>query len=394
MRILGIAFALLCCLLSSGWAGNQSFSWFSIDKNKHVRLRVDMFTSSTCPHCAKASQFFTDLEAKNDWLDIHRYVINQDKAALETYNQLLKQQQLHDFSVPAVFFCNIRWVGFVDAQTSGKQLLKSLNFCHSQLIKTGELSTTTEQILKQMSTAKWYEENLVSNLSAVTFIPIMVIMDVLNPSSIVVILALFSFLIIQKQQSMRLGSSILFLIFVGLAHTIQQVHTVFFYQMLSMLRVPVALIGLGLLSYALLFFSEKKVLPCAISLIVLVFTAFAVETYQQIHIPNFSMIFHQWVIAHGFTKFRQISYAIIYQLLYILSLGLLTQGLVFLIKNYRKWSRHQRIAEEFAWQYLVIIALLLLGYPSLLGNATAAFLIFILVLLTSWGRFKMNSYLI
>ena len=395
MRLMRIAmvFGFLFGFLTVGWADNQSFSWFSVDNNKQVTIPVDMFLSSTCPHCEKANAFFNELETKYPWLAIRRHVINQDKVALETYHQFLQKLKLSDFAVPAIFFCNTRWVGFVDAQTSGKQLVKSLNFCRDQIAKTGELSTTTVEILNQMSTANWYEENLQPQLSPFVFIPIMAIVDTLNPLSLFIILTLFSFLFIERQKKTQIGTTLLFLLSVGLAHHIQQIHTEFFYQILPMLRFPVIAIGVGLITYVFYLhpkvFSVRRTLPAIISFILAMLTGFFVQVYQQIHTPNFSLIFHQWVMTQNLTVFWQLMYSLIYQLIYVLALGLITGGLIALIKYYGNGSQHQRRVGEFAWQYLIIIGLILIVYPVFFASIKFSFVAFVMALLTSWMSFKM-----
>ncbi|WP_026069530.1 thioredoxin domain-containing protein [Legionella tunisiensis] len=79
-------------------------AWFSQNQNKQVKLRVDLFLSSLCPHCKKADEFFRTLEAKTPWIEVHRYIVNEDKAALEFFNQRLQQQHVDSFAMPAIFF--------------------------------------------------------------------------------------------------------------------------------------------------------------------------------------------------------------------------------------------------------------------------------------------------
>lgn len=392
---LGIVSIFLFCFLSSGWADNQAVSWFKIDEKKQVSLRVDLFLSSTCAYCEKASQFFKSIEPQNPWLDIHRYVINDDKAALQTYHSLLKQQNLDDFMVPAVFFCNTRWVGFADAEKSGKKLLENMNYCRQQIAEKGYLSSTTEQVLKQTSNASWYENSMVAKPGALALLTTMALFDAFNPGAMVLIVTLFSLVVIQKRRDLQIGTIILFLMGVAVAHYMQQAFTATFYQLVAMFRSPAALVGLGLLAYLYFIRSEnrssKKSLSAIFCLILVFLAGLAIQTYQQMHMTNFSLIFQQWIVTQGFTPLAQHLYDMAYQLLYVLAIGFMSLLMVLMFRYYAKWLGNTGFARDFGWQYLLIIGLVMIFYPYVLVNALFTFLVFILVLASSWIGYKIRS---
>jgi glutaredoxin len=395
MRIIrtGLMFCMLVCLGVTGWASNASLPWFTLDESRQVQLRVDLFLSSTCPHCQKAESFFKKIEATTPWLKINRYIINEDKAALETFNQFLKQQKEYDFAVPSIVFCNTRWIGFGDESTDGQQLLKTMNYCRTQIAKTGELTPATIQALKQISVANWYEANLVTKISAITFIPMMALFDALNPSSVTSILALFAFLFIQKPQKIKLSVILLFLLGAGIAHHIQQSHASFFYQALVMLRIPAALIGLGLLSYVVIFHTQynsqvKRPLPKTVYLLLVLLVALVIQAYQQNHAPNFSLIFHQWVSLQGFSEARQILYGLLYQIVYLLITGIIAVSLVALA---RRFVKNLLRVEIFAWNYLLMVSLILIAYPYLFAKFAVTLLIIIVASLSSWISLKRGA---
>ena len=186
--------------------------WFTI-KNKQVILHLHVFTVSTCPYCQKAETFLNDLALKNPWLDIHPYVINTDKQALITFNKFLQEQKLSDFSVPAIFFCDSRWVGFKDVEKSGAQLLAGLNYCHEQLSKTYELSPTTVTTLKQMALANWFAGGLrTTPSSSSSFVLLMAFIDALNPSVTLLVFTFIAFLISLLKQGRQLMGVIAFIL--------------------------------------------------------------------------------------------------------------------------------------------------------------------------------------
>lgn len=391
-------FILIFCITLSPTASAEdtSFPWFSKSSKKQVTLRVDVFTSSTCSHCQKLEAFLKKEAEKKPWLNIYYHVINQDKQALETYAQYLKQQNLDDFFVPAIFFCNSRWLGFANPEASGKVLLSNLEYCRKQIQKEGKLSPTTIEVLKQVAQANLYQGNYDSKMPDWTFPPLIALIDALSPESSFIILTLLCFILIEKKRTLQITSMILFLISIGLAHYFQQMYTDLFYDLVPFIRIPVALIGLGLLTYLFAFhpkaFSSRRSLPTVISLIWIILTGLTVQIYQQMHLPNFSLTFQQWLIAkQDISPFGQWLYVISYQFLYLLFIALTTGILLAVLKYYGKWTKHKLVVDEFGWQYLTLIGFILLINPYCLANLWYAYLSFILVLVTSWLSYKFWS---
>ena len=128
-----VRFLLLFICSMPLWADN-SFSWYTIDTNKQVTINVELFLSSACPHCHKADEFFREIEPKTPWLQVKHNIINEDKDALIRFNQFLTELKFNDFAVPSTFFCKSRWVGFDSTETTGKDLLKALQYCKEQII--------------------------------------------------------------------------------------------------------------------------------------------------------------------------------------------------------------------------------------------------------------------
>ncbi|WED41934.1 hypothetical protein [Legionella cardiaca] len=363
---------LLYAIVSLSWA-DASSSWFTHGENKEIKIQVSLFLSSTCTHCQKADAFFRGLEANTPWLEVHRYLVNLDKTALTTFNQFLEQQGSDDFSVPAIFFCNSHWIGFAEANSSGKELLRGLNYCHDKLTQTGQLDANTTKVLRQWASANLYGSNITSPPSAAVFLPMVALTDSLNPCSIFGIVTLFSFLWLSRNRTLQLTLGLSFLVVVGIVHYIQQVHTAFFFQAYSGLRIPVILIGLGLLAYVLGYlkaFNEKQaiIVPCLVAL-----TALAIQAYMQTCTPNFSLIFEQWLSAQGFSPAKTVILEILYQLFYLLPWLLFILVIVFWGKAAR-FAKYQNILAKMAYIFLVIVVLVFIFYPYALAKFWLSFL--------------------
>ncbi len=118
---------------------------------------MELFLSSTCPHCQHEKTFFDGVAKQHPELAINYHFIDQDKNALIQFNQLLSEQQQDDFAVPSVFFCDSRWVGFANAETTGKDLLHAIDYCQQQISQHSTLTSTTVSVLRQWANANRFD---------------------------------------------------------------------------------------------------------------------------------------------------------------------------------------------------------------------------------------------
>lgn len=203
-----IGHLIFFCCISLSYAQSSSSEWFTQDQAKQIKLRVNLFLSSSCPYCHQADNFFKEQETKLNWLDVHRYIVDQDKAALYFFYQQLERQSLTNFAVPSIFFCDSHWVGFANNQDSGKELLRALNYCYQQITTVGYLSPAARDVLRQQAIANWYYM-YINKSAALLFIPTIALIDSLNPCALFVVLAMFAFLYLapSKRLQWELGAS-------------------------------------------------------------------------------------------------------------------------------------------------------------------------------------------
>lgn len=374
----------LIFFIASCWAARDQSPWFYKGKDNHLKLKVELFLSSNCSHCQQASAFFETLQVQKPWLQVNRYVINQDKKALDYFHEKLNQIKSDDYSVPAVFFCNSRWIGFDKPETTGNVLLKSLDYCYQQISQKGELNRSTQTVLKQWANASFFASGLINKPNAAVIIPMTALIDALNSCSIFVALALFSFLWLYRLKSTMLGLGAVFLVIMVAVHHFQQDHTVFFYYVLQRLRIPSALIGLGLIAYVFKIYSKKTEDHPNIFILILVgLTALVIEAYQQMCMPNFSLIFTQWLDLQPISALRREAYLFLYNLFYLLPLVLFT-GLLIYCRVGRKLESIKLFLIFTAWCLLLIIGVLLVVYPKGLADFFISVAVLFVSLIAAW----------
>ncbi|MBA2711894.1 MAG: hypothetical protein H0U57_15055 [Tatlockia sp.] len=375
-----------------GFAVALPAPWFFNGEKDQLRLRVDLYISTTCPHCQHEEAFISDLQKQKPWLDVQRYEINTNKASLEHFHQQLLEQNLDDYSVPALFFCGSRWVGFDTEKTTGKAINRALDYCYQQITKDGQLTNATQSLLNQWSTSSTLATNTAKQ-PAYLFIPIMALSDALSSCSIFAVLALFAFLWLQKEKSLMFGYGLLFILVVSLVHYVQQSNTAIFYQNLPWLRIPAALLGFGLIAYVFIVYSKGLLVRPGFLLPVLIgATALLVMSYQQTCLPNFPLIFRQWLDLNQFSSFEKRLYVLLYNLIYILPL-LIIMVLIIYSRIYEKLAKSRLLLVYLAWCLLLVIGLIAIIHPQGFANLLLSIAALIFSLVAAWVMVKKSNRL-
>jgi len=374
-RFLSLFFVLLVNVVPVQ-ADTSPVSWFTINAKDQIVLRVDLFLVSTCPHCQHADAFFKQLLAKNDLLDVHYHLINEDKSALMLFNQYLQQQQVHDFSVPTIFFCNSRWVGFAQAQASGQSLIEGLSYCSQQIQKHQELNNTTIQALRQRANSYSIAATITKQAvqSRYTLLWLAVI-AALNPCTMITVFLLFVLLHFQSQWKHRAVLMGVYLLLVGGLNYIQLEHWSLFFTLAECIRLPAVIFAVFALIWGIKLFKKSKFsFWCA--LFISGFLGVTVQIYQQACLPNFSMIFQQRQIAQSTLHPHSIVLTLLYNTIYSLSIGLIA-GLLLIFSEISSMKRKQPYINRFCEVFVVMIGLILLLLPRVLSTFQGNFFIII-----------------
>ncbi|PJD92582.1 MAG: hypothetical protein CK426_01400 [Legionella sp.] len=365
----------------------SSTNWYTLDDKDQAVLNVELFLSSTCPYCHKEQIFFTALASKLPWIRVRYHIINQDKAALSLFNQLLIEQQANDFSVPSAFFCNSRWVGFDSGQTTGNELLKALVYCKKQIEKKGGLVPSAVETLNRWANANKFINGMTSQPTPLHYTLMVVFLDAFNPCALYAGTGFLAVLFLLRDKKNKLISGSIYIGVLVLLHYFQQIQASAFFQILSWSRPIAFIVGIGSLYLVYLYY--KKRAPKPVLLFIWTF-AFSVITllYQQSCLMNWSYIFQQWIDNHSFSPAYKLFLQGLYQLLYALPFMLILLGscLLPLLKRFVTYTPY---LEYLSWIYIVIIAGFLIVYPHAMANYWLSF--FILLIATVLG-FMMGYY--
>ncbi|QBR84544.1 hypothetical protein E3983_09315 [Legionella israelensis] len=356
--------------------------WYVKTDNDQVKLKVDFFMTSTCPHCHKADAFLKQLEKNVDWLIVNRYVINKDKSALALFNQKLREFHASDFRVPSILFCHSRWVGFDTAQTTGEQLLKGLSYCHQQIKKEGHLTSLTKEVLNRWSLSPFQLSKTAAEYSAFSIITSTAFFDAFNPCSVFAFILFLGFLFVYPARREKIIVGILMIVAFGIAHYLQQAKIEAYYQLLIWIRWLVILLGAGLVIFSVL--SLRKIQLTITGYFLAFLSAIAVFAYQQTCSRlNFSLFFQQWLDVEKVQPSLAAFYQLSYQLIYLVPLIALWLAALYFFSGQR--GRFYQPYLTFIGQlYLFAIGLILIAYPLFLSELMWSVLLIVLLTFIGW----------
>jgi len=372
---------LLLLLITTQLAVAQDSQWYSINDNKQVTLNVELFMTTTCPHCKKAEAFLNQLEEKKPWIRVKRYYINKNKEDLLLFHQKLRKNHVFDFKVPSIIFCGVRWVGFESAQSTGKELTRVFQYCRNQIQKEGTLTPMTEEILTRWSLSP-FELDSSKDTSELLIVAGTALIDAFNPCSLFAFLLFLSFLLLMKSRMELIIVGLLMIISFGLTHYLQQAQVVLYYQLLLWFRWPTLLVGIGLLLYSLMSFFKIRL--TAFAYILALVASFTTLLYQQSCIEtNLSLFYQQWLVSQVESNFMRVLYQLIYQMIYLVPL-IMILILSFYIHSGSRWNKYKNYFTFIGQLALIAISLIMIAHPSLFSDRYWSFALTFFVVLTGW----------
>lgn len=364
---------------SMAWSGTLS-PWYSKNSEQQLELKVDVFMTSTCPHCHKADAFFKSIEPKMPWLKVNRHVINQDKQALKDFQTKLLEFESTDYSVPAIFFCGVKWVGFESDKTSGERLLQGLNYCYQQIKKEGQLTPITTHVIERMA-PNLFQVDSQAKPAVLNRTSVLALLDALNPCALFALMLFFSFLFIQESTGKKVLVGLLMIPCVAVLHYLQQAQFQAYYFLLSGLRWPTAILGLCLIFYALFY---KKIGSAILGPVLAFLSMVSVYIYQQSCISNnFSLVYQQWLLELELTDQQLVFYQVLYQFIYICPLILTWIFVIYYLSAKQAAERKTRF-EAVGVLYLLAIGMMMLVNPWAMSSFYLSFIVIATLSIAAW----------
>jgi len=359
--------------------------WYTKDNVTGIHLNIELFLSSTCSHCEQAEAFFSALQNQNPWLNVNRHFINEDKAMLKLFYSKLKQFNSNDFSVPTIFFCDSRWLGFDSPETTGKGLIRALDYCREKIEQDSKITQATRKTLRQWSATNQIDVNMKINTPHSDFERILItaLFEAISPCALFCLfLFLASIWMYPARRGVRFFLSMAITMALGTAHTMQYVFTNQ-YQQLLMYSTEFSWVAGGLLLlYLFDYININWRMGTRRSFLwffpVLILTVIAVYIHQQS--CNFSVgaIFQHWLQTKSLTQNALYLYQLTYLAFYLLPL-LIVAGFYLIFDVHPA-----KILPITGRLIMFVIGSLLLIYPQGLTSFWLSAFVLSLSLLLGW----------
>jgi hypothetical protein len=350
----------------------------SSEQKTEALIPVDLFMTSTCSHCHKADEYLQSLEKNTKWIKLNRYVINEDKKALAVFYDRLNALGSTNFSVPTIIFCDSRWLGFDNAENSGKSLVHALNFCRENLNRDGYLKKATRNTLRQWSATSSGNMNLEINqpVSSLMRVVILACVESFSPCSLFCFLFLLAFFWLHPTcRISRFLLGMTFIVAFAFIHTVQFVWTSQYQQWSLYLPWVTRVYAFLLLFYLVRYVQTRAEGATSDSLgwalLIVIFGVIVLYTQQQTCDFSAGAIFQRWLVSQTLTPAAVAFYQGTYLFFYLMPLMLI-------LAIYSLFSvRPRNLLPATAALILVVIDVLLLIYPAGLANMGLSFAVLV-----------------
>jgi glutaredoxin len=386
--ILRLLLLLISLPLSAGYSPNL---WYYQDSETGVKINVELFLSSTCPHCQKTAAFFERNSVVYPWLQIKANYINQDKEALAWFSQYLAMLNANDFSVPSVFFCGSRWVGYNSDETTGIDLVKALSYCKQQIEQQGTLSSATISTLQRWANANFFNAGIPEKPTTTHYFIATLLLDILGSCALFSMAGFLAILFTQQTKAHQCIAGFLFIIAVGIAHYVEQAYVSQFFHLLPVIRILSILIGLIGLYWVFCYYKDRLIRSSAVFIWVFLW-AFCVYSYQQLCLMNWSYMFEQWLSNQSWSNGYKGLIQALYQFLYMMP-SIIFLLIFLLIQKTSFFASSKNKLKTIGTLYIFSISLCLTLYPDLLTNQILSWAVLLGMAVLGWFFNKFNKVL-
>jgi len=370
-------------------------SCFVLAQEENEKVTVNFFYSTTCPHCTAERQFLAKLEQRYPEIEIKQYVINK-KENVELFEKIAKEHGATTQWVPATFICDDYIVGFIDEETTGKEIEEKIKNClehgcahpneydHENGCVEDKKNIIPVPILGEIDLAK-------------TGLPLLTIvlgfLDGLNPCAIWVLCFLLTLLIYAKSRKKMFLIGSIFIAASGIVYFLFMAAWLNFFLIIGfvdILRIIIAFIAIivGIVNMKDFFFFKKGIsftiperfkpklfekmrnlvkeeatLAIIIGTVVL---AFAANSFELLCTFGFPAIYTRALTLHNLPTFTYYFYLALYNIVYVMPLFIIVLIFTSTMGARKFTEKHGKILKMISGILMFTLGLILLIKPEML----------------------------
>lgn len=371
-----------------------------------IVVKLYVFWSEGCPHCARARPFLEALAADRPWLDARFLEVSDSPLNRDWFGALAEQTGNQIQGVPTVFLCGEMLVGYDDADGMGERIARQAERCRARALaaigQEGSAELAPEPAsgtappavavpgLGRIDPSGWSLPALTVLLGG---------LDAFNPCAFFVLLFLLSLMVHARSRRRMALIGGVFVLISGLAYFAFMAAWLNLFLVVGGLSWITAVAGLVALAVGALnvkdfvlagagpslsipegakpgLFARMRGLLAADRLPTLlvgtVTLALAANTYELLCTSGFPLVYTRILTLRALSPGDYYLYLGLYNLVYILPL-LAIVVLFTLTLGARKLSSHEgRVLKLLSGLMMVGLGLVLLAAPDLLNNVVTA----------------------
>lgn len=117
IQTVGVPGILVCNQFSVGYRDDQTTG-----RRLEELLTIEIFAREGCPHCAKAKEFFADLERRYPGLPVRIHDVFKETGARNRMQELADRHRVQVPNLPMISIYGRAIVGFNDAKSTGREI--------------------------------------------------------------------------------------------------------------------------------------------------------------------------------------------------------------------------------------------------------------------------------
>ncbi len=391
------AFALLAFLLLTqiSLAAEQETPWRETAADGTVRVHLWFFWSETCPHCQEAHPFVAAIPQQRPWVVLHALEIARDGANAQRFVAMAESLGQAAEAVPTLMFCGRMEVGWLDAATSGAQLLRALDACRGGEAAAPDPAAIDLPFLGRVDGAA---------LPLPLFTVVIAGLDAFNPCAFFVLLFLLSLLAHQADRRRMFVVGGIFVLASGLMYFAFMAAWLNVFQFLGVLSwttlaAGLLAIGVGAINLKDFFAFERGVtlsIPEAAKpglyrrarailqsggtgamLAATVFLAVAANFYELLCTAGFPMVYTRILTLAEPSPAARYAWLALYNAVYVVPLALIVLACVGTLTAHKLTQREGRLLKLLSGTMMLELGLVLALRPEWLNSlaVTAALVV-------------------
>jgi hypothetical protein len=389
---------------------DTSTPWFEI-RDGDVRVHLYFGWSSTCPHCAAARPFISDLPSRYPWLVLDSLQVDGDNAGNRERLVALADAIGETLRVvPAFLYAGQLRVGWASDEETGEAIereLVSYRDCLQAAVDGGVADPGAA-----CSIDGSFE---VPGLGAVTSLPLLTVLlaglDAVNPCALSVLLFLLSLLVGARDRRRMLIVGGTFVLVSGAAYFVLMAAWLNVFLLVGMLRIVTIAAGIAAIAAALINIKDyawfrrgpSLVIPerakpmifgrmieltestrLSVMLAGTVLVAIAANAYEALCTGGFPVVFTRILTLNDLSTPVYYAYLAAYVLVYVSPLVAMVLFFTWTLGSHSVTRREARTLKLLSGLLMLGFGLMLLLAPDLLGSLAATIGLFVgAVLLTA-----------